>query len=573
MRKSIKFKMIIIFSGLLLLSGMLISMVIHQSTNQLLKDTVNTQTIGIAEQAVDVIDVNEYQGITLEKGKTKAYEELRETLNTIREQNGLTYLYTMARIKKGEDYQYVYMVDGMPLDSEDASDLGEAEEGIDEFPNIIKAFETGQTQVEMSESDEYGALATAYVPIKSANGEILGILGADTDVTEIYQAMEQNQIKLMVITGVILLISVGIIYIFTSSMLKPLKTLSSQIEKVGRGDLSVKILTNRKDEIGLLTKAFHDMVVNLKSMIESMNESSNQLDTTTHRLLANANETKQASLEIASTMEHISEQSTLQYTRLNENTYVAEEMAKGLSYIAEASSTANELSFKTSDEVDGGNHKLEQVIHQMSIIRQSVNDSSDAILLLKSHSDEIASIIKLIKNISSQTSLLALNAAIEAARAGDAGKGFAVVATEVRKLAEQTEFSIAHIEEIISRINQHTEQTAGTMEVVMEEVKEGVSLVQETGIVFSSIMTAMDGVKAQIQEVTSTSEEMSASTEEMTAAAVETSRIAELAVSSTNHTVTITHNQDELVKNMLHSLTDLSNMSDQLKQLTSKFQL
>ncbi|WP_246943227.1 methyl-accepting chemotaxis protein [Bacillus pinisoli] len=573
MRKSIKFNMIIIFSGLLLLSGIIISMVIHKSTTDLLKESVNKQTIGIAEHAVNLIDINEYQRISLETGKTDYYEKLREDLNTIREQNGLTYLYTMARVKTGNDYQYIYMVDGMPLDSEDASDLGDIEDAISEFPSIVKAFDSGKTQIEMSVSEEYGALATAYVPIKAATGEVIGIVGADTDVTDIYEAMDQNQLQLMILTAAILLISVTIIYIYTTSMLKPLKDLTTQVEKIGQGNLSVNIEATRKDEIGLLTMAFHDMVANLKDMIVNMNESSNQLDKNTNQLISNANDTKQASMEIASTMEHISEHSTLQYNRLMENTHVVEEMARGLSYIAEASSVANELSIQTSYEVESGNLKLEQVVNQMEIINQSVNESSKAILLLKTHSDEIASIIKLIKNISSQTSLLALNAAIEAARAGEAGKGFAVVASEVRKLAEQSASSIAHIEKIINRINQHSEQTAGTMDIVMEEVKEGVTLVQETGIVFSSIKTAMDGVKIQIQEVNSTSEEMSASTEEMTASALETSRIAELAVTSTNQTFSITHSQDELLNTMVNSIEELSTMSNQLKELTSKFTL
>ncbi|MBI5695861.1 MAG: methyl-accepting chemotaxis protein [Nitrospirae bacterium] len=147
------------------------------------------------------------------------------------------------------------------------------------------------------------------------------------------------------------------------------------------------------------------------------------------------------------------------------------------------------LSLEVSDDADTlGNEAIVRTIEGMERIKETVDETSAVIENLGKRSVEIGQIVKVIDEVTNQTSLLALNAAILAAQAGEHGKGFAVVADEIKDLAERTSSSTGEIARLIKAVQKESVAAVESMRTGKERVLEGTQMAYGAGEALKKIL-------------------------------------------------------------------------------------
>jgi methyl-accepting chemotaxis protein len=362
-------------------------------------------------------------------------------------------------------------------------------------------------------------------------------------------------------------------YLLNLSIIKPVKKLIAASTNIAKGDLSIRITSQTKDEIGELACNFEFMRQSLAQFIQSSQSAVHYVAASTEQLKGNSAETSHSISEINKVLISIACGANSQKQSTEETARTMEVMSNGIFRIAELTNEVAEMSLKSEQEASQGYQLLTTAVKQMDNLNGVVHEFLEMVNKLDGHSKTINQIIDVIKEISSQTNLLSLNAAIEAARAGEHGRGFAVVATEIRKLSNQTNASSERIYDIINLVQEDTRLAVAFVESGALVAEQGINTIRSASQAFEKITKATVDISSQIQEISVATEEMSASSEEISTTVKELASIATDAYIQSQHITNASKVQLEAVQEIATSTEELNVSVNDLQKQIDKFKV
>lgn len=318
-----------------------------------------------------------------------------------------------------------------------------------------------------------------------------------------YKQTLQLFIFVMAIGGaLILLIAMRVI----ASIQNAVNLLRRASEEMASGDTTVRVEYHSNDELRAVAQAFNNMGARFQSALHDVDRSAEQL-------AAASEETSVVTVHTSESMGKQQSEISQVATAMNEMHATASEVARSASLAADAARHADE------EAIIGRDVSL-QTIEAIESLALAVEHATGVIESLAKDSEEIGSVLDVIKGIAEQTNLLALNAAIEAARAGEAGRGFAVVADEVRTLASRTQKSTQEINDTVERLQQGALQAVKAMEAGRSQTQAGVEQTLKTTACLESIVKAITIINDMNVQIASAAEEQSTVSEEITRSVV-----------------------------------------------------
>lgn len=373
------------------------------------------------------------------------------------------------------------------------------------------------------ETKEYGsAVRTAtkvaqkrYVATRKAAEALLEAkVGQGHALIGLADARYQANITLfsaLLVGGLLLAIYVAISTI--RSLSRSVRALETSAVAMAKGGLATRADESGSDELSDVAHSFNRVGDKFRETIEEVSQTVSRLTSSADELTGIATTTTEAVGK--------QRQDTDQVARaVQELSLVVQDIARGANEAANAARSAETASTTGRAVVKrtrDANHTLaEDVEHAATVIAE-----------LSADSQQIGSVLDVIRGIAEQTNLLALNAAIEAARAGEQGRGFAVVADEVHTLASRTQQSTEEIQAMIERLQGRSRDAVEVMDKGRKNAEACVAQVADAEVALDQISEAVASINALNAQIATASEQQRATTESINGSVTDISGIAD----------------------------------------------
>ncbi|WP_373054399.1 PAS domain-containing methyl-accepting chemotaxis protein [Thioalkalivibrio sp.] len=301
----------------------------------------------------------------------------------------------------------------------------------------------------------------------------------------------------LVFTLTTLLVAGGLVW----TRLTPICRAVAHARRIANNPVSQYIYTGRTDEAGEILFAMEMLEAEAGAVVGRMGNAAERLSRTAEALVTAVGDSRQA-------CNH-------QQTETEQVASATQQMVNSVQEVARSAQGAADAADRTDREANAGSGVVAESTQAIEHLGQRIRDGSGVMTELERHSQDISSVLDVIRGIAEQTNLLALNAAIEAARAGEQGRGFAVVADEVRTLASRTQDSTAEIQQMIERLQDRARAAVASMEHSRTQAETSVEQAREAAAALENITSGIGQIRDMSTRIAAAVEQQGTAGEEI----------------------------------------------------------
>ncbi|MEI4551450.1 methyl-accepting chemotaxis protein [Pseudoalteromonas spongiae] len=333
--------------------------------------------------------------------------------------------------------------------------------------------------------------------------------------------------------------------VFAWGVAKPYQDAARKAREIFDNDIAKQVYTGRSDELGQLQLTIKMLQTQQETIVWRINDATSGLDTVAHSTMDTAEKTNQLMQQQNREVEQVA-------AAINQMSATVKEVAQNASLTADATQVAD-------NEVVEGQQVVDRTTADINELVREVESAVAVINKLASDSQQIGTVVDVIRGIAEQTNLLALNAAIEAARAGEQGRGFAVVADEVRTLAARTQSSTEEIQQMVATLQQSAGEAVSAMQQGQTRAEQSADQAQLAKASLSRILDAVNTITDMSAQIATAAEEQSAVSDEITKNVINIDNASKETLEASEHAF-------ESTEKLLNEAERLTTMAKQFSQ-------
>ncbi|AGX45211.1 methyl-accepting chemotaxis protein [Clostridium saccharobutylicum] len=440
----------------------------------------------------------------------------------------------------------------------------------DGYKQIVQSVMNGQSgSIKFKDNNE--SYYASYTPISlNEQSQSWSIVTVQNESNA--KVVMKSIINTTLIAGLIILIIAALAMSFLAKKItKPIIIISDLLTKASTGDFTVKFVTDAKNEIGILSSSFNEMIRKISNLLKGTKELTENIKNSAVILTEKSEETTRSANEINTAISEIAIGASNQASDAEKSANLGVNMNEKFVQLTDKTNLMIKDAEISSRVTSEGVNKIEELKDKTKITLEIIEKTENSIVGLNNKSKDIEGILEALEEIAGQTKLLALNASIEAARAGENGKSFGVVAEEIQKLSEESESSTNDIAKIIYDIKNEIVSSANMMKNVKLVSEEQFISVNDVNQSFNKISETTHNITNIINNIGSFVEEMDADNNNVVSSINNIAAISEETAACSEEVTASIEEQTENINEVSIQVRELKEKASILEEEIQKF--